>query len=202
MPNSLQKLNIGCGSSPTEGWVNLDFRDGPGVDVVFDLESCGENRLPLEDNSISEFKASHILEHIRNILPLMEELHRVATDGALLTAAMPHIGSDGAWGDPTHVRGMSVFALRYFSQPWYHFADYGYRGDWDIERVRYKVGRKRAGADIADHQRLMDRVDMERNFVNEMVADLRAVKPARPRGEGKLPSIRYEFELLGKKPDQ
>ncbi|UUX49603.1 hypothetical protein NUH88_19655 [Nisaea acidiphila] len=184
MSKPLHKLNIGCGKSPMEGWVNLDFRDGPGVDIVFDLECCGENKLPLEDDSVSEIRASHILEHVRNILPMMEELHRVSVDGALLRAAMPHVGSDGAWGDPTHVRGMSVTGLRYFSQPTYSFADYGYLGDWDIEKVYYKVGIKRAGADKDNLARLLERVDIERNMVREMIADLRSVKPARPPGQG------------------
>lgn len=196
MPEPLHKLNIGCGTSPMEGWVNLDMYEAPGVDIVFDLETCAETKLPLPDNCVTEFKASHVLEHIQNILPMMEELHRVAANGALLIAAMPHVGSDGAWGDPTHKRGMSVFGMRYFGQPTYKFADYGYRGDWNVDKVRYKIDRTRAGVDSDNPQRLLERVDIERNIVREMVVHLRAVKPARARGEGEFPRFRYEFQFI------
>jgi len=191
--DDLQKLNIGCGASPRDGWVNLDIMPGPGVDLVFDLETCSSKKLPYPDNSFGEFRAFHILEHIQNLLELMEELHRVAADGAILRAAMPHIGSDTAWADPTHRRGMSATTFTYFAQPTYTFADYGYRGDWDLQKIYYKIGRKRAGADVDNLDRLLERVEIERNIVREMFVELRAVKPARPRGSGGAPDCEVTF---------
>ena len=32
------RLNVGCGRSALEGWINLDFMPLPGVDIVADLE--------------------------------------------------------------------------------------------------------------------------------------------------------------------
>lgn len=39
MSTEPKKLNIGCGSKNIQGWVNLDLKDIPGVDVVHDIEN-------------------------------------------------------------------------------------------------------------------------------------------------------------------
>lgn len=54
------RLNLGCGRDIREGWVNSDFIQGPGVDVVADLEK----RLPWDDNTFYEILISHTLEHL------------------------------------------------------------------------------------------------------------------------------------------
>lgn len=61
------RLNLGCGHIPLPGYVNVDFRDLPGVDVV---AAAGD--LPFEPTSVGEIFSSHMLEHF----PL-EELRRV-----------------------------------------------------------------------------------------------------------------------------
>jgi hypothetical protein len=64
----------------------------------------------------------------------------------------------------------------YFSQPYYWRADYGYRGDWEVEDILLIVKDEYRGKSWAEvHQAVEDR----RNVVKEMVATLRAVKPAR-----------------------
>src|SRR6478736_4770622 len=73
-----EKLHLGCGKTILKEWINLDIMKGQGVDIVADLEMCSEIPLPFEDNSIDEFYASHLIEHIHFTLPLMQELHRIA----------------------------------------------------------------------------------------------------------------------------
>ena len=65
--------------TPKRGGVNLDAVELPGVDTVTDLELCRENPLPFEDDRFDEFLLSHVIEHVQNTLPLMQELHRIAT---------------------------------------------------------------------------------------------------------------------------
>ena len=88
-------------------------------------------RLPLADDSVEEFLASHILEYIHYILPVMQELHRVAKPGAKLLARVPYGSSDIAFEDPTHCRQFFLNSFSYFGQPAYARADYGYTGDWE-----------------------------------------------------------------------
>jgi hypothetical protein len=142
------RLNVGCGKLRREGWLNLDKTAADGVDLVVDLE---RDRIPLADDSVDEIRGDHVLEHLGDILPAMQELWRVAKRGALATFVVP-LGKL-ADADPTHVRRFNEQSWGYFGQPKYEFGDYGYRGDWEC------VSCKREG--------------------ELMTAVLRAVKPAR-----------------------
>ena len=176
------RLNVGCGRDAKAGWVNLDAVELPGVDTVTDLELCRENPLPFEDDRFDEFLLSHVIEHVQNTLPLMQELHRIATPGARAVIRCPYGSSDDAFEDPTHVRQYFLNSFGYFSQPYYWRADYGYRGDWKVNKIELAV-------DQATHEgmaaaEILDRVQSRRNVVREMVAELEAVKPIRePRKE-------------------
>ncbi len=171
-------LNVGCGRRilpKAEGWINIDSQNLDGVDIVFDLETCDTNKLPLEDNSVDLIFLSHVLEHIRNVLPLAQELHRVAKPGAEMIVKCPHGGSDDAWGDPTHVRAYFADSFMYFSQHAYHRADYGYRGDWEPEVVHYLT----FPTAPSDNEELLRAIQHDRNSVREIDARLRCVKPIR-----------------------
>ena len=171
-------LNLGCGPTPHDGAINLDRAELPGVDIIFDLETCtaGE-RLPFPDNHFDEVYGSHILEHITGLLPVMEELWRVTRPGGRATFHVPYGGSDEAWEDPTHVRAFTQGSWKYFAATTWWMADTGYRGDWDLEVVRLRIPVGRV-AGLNDHQ-VYGRVLRERNIVVEMIAELVAVKPAR-----------------------
>ena len=145
-----RKLHVGCGRNIMESWINLDIADLPGVDIVADLDNCKNVKLPLGNDSIDEFFVSHVIEHIRNPLDMMEELHRVASPDALAVFRCPYGSSDEAFEDPTHVRQYFLNSFGYFSQPFYWRADYGYRGDWITEKITLIVdGNKHKGKNTA-----------------------------------------------------
>jgi SAM-dependent methyltransferase len=171
-----RKLNVGCGRNILEGWINLDSFALPGVEVVADLEQCATKPLPLADDSIDEFLLSHVLEHIRNVLPMMQELHRVASANAKMVIRVPYGSSDDAFEDPTHVRQIFTGSFGYFSQPYYWRADYGYRGDWITDTITLEVVPHLRHLPDAE---IWDRIHRDRNVVSEMVATLRTVKPIR-----------------------
>jgi SAM-dependent methyltransferase len=176
------RLNVGCGRNVLEGWINLDAAALPGVDLVADLERVRQRPLDLAENSVQEFLLSHVIEHVRDSLGLMQELWRLAAPGALAVIRVPHGGNDEAWEDPTHVRPYFVQSFSYFSQPSYWRADYGYRGDWQPRRVQLLIDRRRG--DGLDAQQCFLKAQQERNLVREMVCELQAVKPRRePRRE-------------------
>jgi SAM-dependent methyltransferase len=171
------RLNLGCGRNPIQGWINVDHVALPGVDVIADLNACTTPPLPFADSSVDEFLLSHLLEHIPDVLPLMRELHRIAKPGALMTIHIPHGASDDAWEDPTHVRPYFPGSFGYFSQPYYWRADYGYRGDWQPDRVVLRVGAQECEGQTGEA--LWKRSRTERNLVREMVVTMHAVKPIR-----------------------
>jgi len=172
-----KRLHLGCGKTILPGWVNLDRMPGNGVDAVADLDRCGEVPLPFEDDSFDELLASHLFEHLRNPLPFMQELHRIAKAGAKAVFRVPYGSSDDAMEDPTHVRLCFLQTFGYFSQPFYWRADYGYRGDWKTSHIRLLVSQKRYKGKSS--QEIMVDVAHLRNVVQEMVVELIAVKPIR-----------------------
>lgn len=113
------KINLGAGSEPTEGWVNLDWIAGEGIQVVHNLL---EFPWPFEDNSADEIKAIDVLEHMPNYTPdnrsnpiaFVEECHRILKVGGKLTIQVPHWGSPNMWIDPSHVRGFDPKSMDYF----------------------------------------------------------------------------------------
>lgn len=192
-PNKVNRLNVGCGRNALPGWINLDLVPLPGVDLCVDLEACARSPLPFLDHSIDEFLLSHVMEHVRDVLPLMQELHRVAKSGAIAWVRVPHGASDDAFEDPTHVRNYFVGSFGYFGQPCYWRADYGYRGDWLARVVTLRVDRSRYGALTA--AQIVELARTQRNVVLEMVCELVAVKPVRPPSAElrSSPEIRVEW---------
>lgn len=195
-----RRLHLGCGGDVRTGWINLDSRPLPGVDVVADLDACRRKKLPFPDNSVDEFMGNHILEHVADALALMQELHRIAKPGAKLVFRVPYGSSDDADQDPTHVRRYFMRSFYYFSQLGYTHFDYDYRGDWNTDSIILSVDAARHAGKGFDQ--LMEEVRSQRNVVLEMKAMLSAVKPARAPGSAKPPEMRVEFDLVKLDPSQ
>lgn len=53
------RLNLGCGSDIKEGFVNIDIRELPGVDLVADVRILST----ILDDSVDEINAYDVLEH-------------------------------------------------------------------------------------------------------------------------------------------
>ena len=89
------KLELGGGTSPREGYLNVDCRrDLRRVDIPFDLEQCmtgwDEAQLPIADESVSDVYSSHCLEHVANLDGVLWELARVCQNGATIEIRVPH----------------------------------------------------------------------------------------------------------------
>jgi len=80
------KINLGCGERPMPGFVNLDSRRLPGVDVVAVLPE-----LPFEDNTASYIYACCVLEHFRlnDARILLKECLRALKKGGILRLSVP-----------------------------------------------------------------------------------------------------------------
>lgn len=109
------QLDIGCGESKQKGFVGLDKRDLPGVDIVHDLENFP---YPLEDESCLLIVGSHIVEHIKPwlMVDFMNELWRLLKPEGQLALSTPYAGSPGYWQDPTHCNGCNEATWQYFDE--------------------------------------------------------------------------------------
>lgn len=122
-------IDLGCGGNKRPSAFGFDCRMESGVNVICNIEEP----LPLRSNCVDVVHLSHVMEHIRNLLPFMEEVFRVCKPGAEVHVTVPYYTSRGAFRDPTHVRYLTEDTFQYFEAP----TDYGVRTNFRIESVRY-----------------------------------------------------------------
>ena len=112
-------LDVGCGSAKHPGAVGLDISADTDADVVHDLD---EFPYPIEDDSFDQVLLQDVIEHVREPIKVMDELHRICRPGARIQLRTPHFSSILAYSDPTHLHFYSAEAIRTLSEP--RFAHY------------------------------------------------------------------------------
>ncbi len=99
----MECLNLGCGTRPATGMVNVDRFPG-GADVLAVAE-----RLPFRDGTFALVHAAHVLEHIRDLPDTLREIHRVLRDHGHLVARVPY-GLESLY-NPMHRRAFSELTV-------------------------------------------------------------------------------------------
>ena len=92
-------LDIGCGPSKVENSWGIDIFQYPEVDQILDLNNVPWD-LPADHFEI--IYAQHVIEHVASIPEFMNEVHRIAKDGATVHVVTPHFSSIDSYSDPTH----------------------------------------------------------------------------------------------------
>ncbi len=78
-------LNIGSGNIPRQkGIINIDMMDYDNVDIVCDIHD-----LPFQDNSIHAVMSVAVLEHVKEPLAVLREVHRVLKPGGRVLSVIP-----------------------------------------------------------------------------------------------------------------
>ena len=104
----LLKIDMGGGLFPKEGYTTIDQEDG---DITCDLN----DGIPLEDNSVGVLNASHVIEHLRDPIKTMREIHRVLAPGGWAFIEVPSTEGNGAWCDPTHISFWNEDSFPYYT---------------------------------------------------------------------------------------
>lgn len=154
------------------GWTNLTL-GGRLPDMGIGADMLGPKRLPLESDSIDGFYALDLFRHEPNPHALMQDLYRVGKSGATLHARLRSAGDAGAAQMPCF---KSLFQC--FSQPAVWQGKFSYLADWRVEDVTAITNVELNSAEITATQ-LVDLTS--RNLVREVIVELSAVKPSRPR---------------------
>lgn len=85
------RVNLGCGHLPQPGYINIDMRELPGVDIIAPV-----THLPLEAGEVDEVFSAHLVEHfaqedfVRVVLPHWISLLK---PGGVLRAVLPDAGA-------------------------------------------------------------------------------------------------------------
>lgn len=159
-------VDIGCGTHKQPGTIGIDRRAVRGVDLICDFE----HGLPFRESSITGAYSIHSIEHMRDLIPFMEELYRVCAPGAKICVKTPYYASRKAFIDPTHVRFMTEESFEYFKSPNY----YGLRTNFRTVSIEY-VMRKPFKFFPAYFQKRCRRYLL--NVCEEMIVILETIKP-------------------------
>jgi len=93
------KLNLGCGTDYREGFINVDNSPYIKTDIKFDLDTYP---FPFKDNSVDYINCTAVIEHLKDMLKFMEEIHRILKKGGKIRFRVPLAGTFVDYRDPTH----------------------------------------------------------------------------------------------------
>jgi SAM-dependent methyltransferase len=128
-------VDLGCGFRKHPGSLGVDIAPLPGVDVRADITRT----LPFRDSSVDEVHASHVLEHLDDLVSFLNEVYRICKPGGLVHFRFPHGSSNYiTWKDPTHQRALFLDTLAYFDP----YTPDGFLFHY-YHRARFRIVRKR-----------------------------------------------------------
>lgn len=105
-------LHLGAGKKYHPEAVSVDLVASTNPDVVHNLDVTP---WPLPDGHFREVWAYDVIEHLADVVKVMEEIHRVCADGAVVKITVPHYSCANAFTDPTHRHYFSVASFNYFT---------------------------------------------------------------------------------------
>ncbi|MHB1598730.1 MAG: glycosyltransferase [Acidimicrobiales bacterium] len=107
----LLALDLGAAHRKAPGFLGVDRRDAPGVDVVADVS----RGIDLPDSSVGVIRAVDFLTHVPDKVAVMNELYRLLAHGGMLLSLTPSTDGRGAFQDPTHVAYYNENSFWYFT---------------------------------------------------------------------------------------
>ncbi len=110
-------LDVGCGQNKFPGAIGIDFAANSDADVRHDLNAFP---YPIESDTFEVVLLRNVVEHLSDIVGLMEAVHRVAKDGGDVVITTPHFSSLYSYQDPTHVRHLAFDSMDYFVEDTKH----------------------------------------------------------------------------------
>jgi SAM-dependent methyltransferase len=105
----LLKVDLGGGINRYKDYTTIDQSEN--ADITCDLN----NGIPLEDNSVGVINASHVIEHLKDPIKTMKEIHRVLCHGGWVFIEVPSTDGRGAFQDPTHVSFWNENSFLYYT---------------------------------------------------------------------------------------
>jgi SAM-dependent methyltransferase len=83
----IMKLHLGSAEKKIEGYINVDVRDLPGVDIVEDITILSS----IEHESADVIYVSHVLEHVTRptYMDVLKRWHKILKPGGILRIAVP-----------------------------------------------------------------------------------------------------------------
>lgn len=110
-PFRTSRIDIGSGTTVQPGYTGVDIVALPNVQTVYDVDRHG---LPFSDSTVSHVYTAHFLEHVADLVFVMNEIHRVCCADGIVEVHVPTLMGPYAAADPTHRRLFNARTLSYF----------------------------------------------------------------------------------------
>ncbi len=107
--SSKRVLDIGCGTNKVPGAVGMDINPRTAADVIHDLD---ELPYPFADDEFDEVIGRHVIEHVREPMAVMRELHRITRAGGVVKLVAPHWTNPDFATDLTHRNHLNSYSFR------------------------------------------------------------------------------------------
>lgn len=104
-------LDVGCGKNKHQGSIGLDYNPLTGADIIHDLN---EFPYPFEDNEFDMVVATHVVEHLPNVIDFVDEIYRITKNGGCIKFVTPHYTNPDWNTDPTHTNHFSSYSFNTF----------------------------------------------------------------------------------------
>jgi SAM-dependent methyltransferase len=108
-PAQPRALDIGCGKNKVPGAIGMDINPRTDADVIHDLNSIP---YPFPADEFDVVWARHVIEHVREPLALMMELHRITRPGGIIKLVTPHWTNPDWATDLTHRNHFNSYSFR------------------------------------------------------------------------------------------
>ena len=133
MNDSLTILDIGCGNRKRPGSIGIDVNPDTSADIVHDLNTFP---YPFDDSAFDSIYADNVIEHLDNVIGVMEEIHRISRPGGLVKVIVPYFRARWAFIDPTHKHFFTTESFSYFDPGHIHNKLFNYsKATFYVEKI-------------------------------------------------------------------
>jgi SAM-dependent methyltransferase len=102
-------LDIGCGTNKVAGAIGMDANPRTAADVIHDLDDLP---YPFAADEFDEVIGRHVIEHVRDPMAVMCELHRITRNGGVVKLVAPHWTNPDFATDLTHRNHLNSYSFR------------------------------------------------------------------------------------------
>ncbi len=99
-------LDIGCARNKIPNSIGIDINPESKADIIHDLNLYP---YPVEENSIDQVFAKHIIEHLNDPRKFVREIFRILKPGGTAFFETPHFSCRVAYSEPEHKLFYSYF---------------------------------------------------------------------------------------------
>jgi SAM-dependent methyltransferase len=126
-------LDVGCGINKVPDAIGVDVNARSRADVLCNLDHFP---YPFRDSSFDGLYATHVIEHVADVVRSMEEFHRLVRAGGFVRITTPHYTDFSSFCDPTHRWHLNTFSFRYFGE---NHGGYGYYSGARFREIKVYV---------------------------------------------------------------